>query len=118
MQVMASLLQIIPPRKVLEMSITGKSYTAQEALDLGLVTQVVEKEKLGKEVEELAELICSNAPYAIHVGMETFRNLSETRHSERHSYLKNKLDKLLQSDDAKEGTLAFKEKRKPVWKGR
>ncbi len=44
MQVMASLLDIIPKRKILEMSITGKSYSAEEALNLGLVTQIADKE--------------------------------------------------------------------------
>ena len=118
MQVMASLLQIVPPRKVLEMSITGKSYTAEETFDLGLVTQIIDKEKIKEEVQKLANSICSNAPYAIQIGMTAFQKLTEISESERHTYLKSQLDKLLQSEDAKEGTLAFKEKRNPVWKGR
>lgn len=117
MQVMASLLQIIPPRKILEMSITGKIYSANEAFSLGLVTQLANQETIKEEVQKLAESICSNAPYAIRLGMEAFQALAETPESKRHSYLKSQLDRLLQSEDAKEGTLAFKEKRKPVWKG-
>ena len=49
MQVMASLLRIIPARKVMEMSITGKSYSATEAYELGLVTQIVERDKMAEE---------------------------------------------------------------------
>ena len=118
MQVMASLFRIIPARKVLEMSITGKSYAATEAYELGLVTQIVERDKMAEEVAKLAELICSNAPYAIQAGMQAFQNLSEIPGQEQHKYLKSQLDKILLSEDAREGTLAFKEKRKPVWKGR
>jgi methylglutaconyl-CoA hydratase len=118
MQVMASLRDIIPKRKILEMSITGKSYSAEEALHLGLVTQIAGKEDIEEEVNKLANLICSNAPYAIKSGMETLQNLSEIEERKRHIYLKSQLDNLLKSEDAKEGTAAFKEKRTPIWKGK
>ena len=117
MQVMASLLPIIPQRKILEMAVTGKSYSAKEAFQLGLVTQIVEKEIIAEEVNKLANLICANAPLAIQTGMEVLQKLSAVPESEQHAYLKNQLEKLLLSEDAKEGTSAFKEKRKPVWKG-
>ena len=118
MQVMASLIDVIPKRKILEMSITGKSYSAKEALDFGLVTQTKEKEVIEEEVNKLANLICSNAPYAIKSGMEALQNLSKIEEGKRHTYLKAQLDKLLKSEDAKEGTAAFKEKRTPIWKGK
>ena len=118
MQVMASLLDIIPKRKILEMSITGKSYSAEEALYLGLITQISEKEVIEEGVNKLANIICSNAPYAIKSGMEALQNLSEIDENKRHSYLKSQLDNLLKSEDAKEGTAAFKEKRTPIWTGK
>lgn len=118
MQVMASLLDLIPKRKILEMSITGKSYSAEEALHLGLVTQIVEKEVIENEVNNLADLICSNAPYAIKSGMVALQNISDIAENDRHNYLKSQLDLLLKSEDAKEGTAAFKEKRTPIWKGK
>ena len=118
MQVMASLLDIIPKRKILEMSITGKSYSAEEAKSFGLVTQIAEKEVIEYEVNKLADLICSNAPYAIKSGMEALQKISDIAENDRHNYLKSQLDKLLKSEDAKEGTAAFKEKRNPIWKGK
>jgi methylglutaconyl-CoA hydratase len=118
MQVMASLLQIMPPRKVLEMSITSRSYSAQEAANLGLVTGIFGKDTIKDEAQKLASLISSNAPYAISVGMEALQNLAEIPQSEQQTFLKKQLNKLLESEDAKEGTLAFKEKRNPVWKGK
>jgi len=118
MQVMASLMPIIPHRKILEMAITGKSYTAAEALEMGLVTNIYEPENIKAEAENLAETICSNAPYAIRSGMEAYQNLSNIPEREHHGYLKKQLEKLLDSEDAKEGALAFKQKRNPVWKGR
>ncbi|SEJ64329.1 Enoyl-CoA hydratase/carnithine racemase [Dyadobacter koreensis] len=118
MQVMASLLDIIPKRKILEMSITGKSYSAEEGLHLGIVTQISDKETIEKEVHKLADVICSNAPYAIKSGIEALQNISDIAENDRHNYLKSQLDKLLKSEDAKEGTAAFKEKRNPIWKGK
>lgn len=118
MQVMASLLPIVSARKILEMSITGKVYSTQEAFEMGIVTQVYEKNVIIEEAEKLTQLILSNAPYAIHLGMKALNDLHELTESERHPYLKDQLNILLQSEDAKEGTSAFKEKRKPHWKGR
>jgi methylglutaconyl-CoA hydratase len=54
MQVMASLMHIIPRRKVLEMCITAKNYSAEEAYNLGLVTQISTKENIADEVGTLA----------------------------------------------------------------
>lgn len=118
MQVMASLLDIIPKRKILEMAVTGKSYAAEEAWRLGLVTRIIGKEFIEAEVHQLADSICSNAPYAIQSGMEALQHLSNIPQNEHHFYLKSQLDKILQSEDAKEGAAAFKEKRTPVWKGK
>jgi methylglutaconyl-CoA hydratase len=118
MQVMASLIDIIPKRKILEMSITAKSYSAEEALRLGLVTQIAKKEVIEEEVHKLAAIICSNAPFAIKSGIEALQNLSTIHEDKRHNYLKSQLENLLKSEDAKEGTIAFKEKRPPIWKGK
>lgn len=118
MQVMASLLPIIPARKILEMSVTGRVYAAKEALEMGLITQLVPTEEVQEEVNKLVVLICSNAPYAIKMGMQAFHNLSNVAESQQHHFLKNQLDLILQSEDAVEGTSAFKEKRAPVWKGK
>jgi methylglutaconyl-CoA hydratase len=118
MQVMASLLRIMPPRKVLELCITGQSFPAEEAFRMGLVTRVVDKETIRQEVEDLAQQISQNAPLAIRIGLETFNQLAEVPASEQHGYLKAQLEKILESEDAKEGISAFREKRLPNWKGR
>lgn len=117
MQVLASLLPIMPQRKILEMSITGKAYLGTEALDMGLVTHLVAKDRVGAEVDALATQICNSAPLAIRSGMQSLQELKKIPQNERHTFLKSELDKLLKTADAREGALAFKEKREPIWKG-
>ncbi|GGM76137.1 enoyl-CoA hydratase [Dyadobacter beijingensis] len=118
MQVMASLARIVPQRKILEMSITGKPYSATEAVEMGLVTHLADKEVIEVQVNALASLICNSAPLAIQSGMRSLQELKHIPQNEQHTFLKSELDKLLQTADAKEGALAFKEKREAVWKGK
>lgn len=118
MQVMASLVPIISQRKILEMSITGKAYSGQEALGMGLVTHLADKGNIEAEVNALTAQICNSAPQAIQSGIRGLQKIQNLPQSEQHAFLKSELDKLLQTEDAKEGALAFKEKRAPIWKGK
>ncbi len=118
MQVMASLTPIISQRKILEISITGKAYSGQEALEMGLVTHLADKENIEAEVNALAAQICNSAPLAIQSGMRSLQQLKSLPQNGQHTFLKSELDKLLQTADAKEGASAFKEKREPIWKGK
>lgn len=118
MQVMASLLPIMPERKILEMSITGKAYSGQEALEMGLITHLTDKDRIAAEVIALGTQICKSAPLAIQCGMRGLQKIQNLPQSEQHAFLKSELDKLLQTEDAREGALAFREKREPIWKGK
>lgn len=117
MQVMASLMKIMPERKVLEMCVLGKNYTAKEAFELGLVTHLVsENESIDDVVEDLVNQVLENSPFAIKKGLEAFQKLPNLPENEKHEYLIGQLNAIRNSEDAKEGIAAFKEKRKPNWK--
>ena len=118
MQLMKSLLNIMPPRKVLELRMLGKTINSEEDLDLGLNTSKVPPKDLDNEVAGLSSKICSNSPAAIKHGLRAFDELRAIDKVQKHAYLKKMLGEVLKTEDAKEGILAVKEKRNSVWKGK
>ena len=118
MQVMASLENIIAPKQILEMAITGKNFTAYEMQQAGLVNHIYAKDIILKETESLTKLIVSNAPLAIKAGLEAFKTYKEVDNKQQHRFLQEKLNEIMQSEDAKEGIAAFREKRQPIWQGK
>lgn len=114
-QVMQSMLQVMPPRAVLDYCLRGKTLDAAEAHKVGLVSNVTEN--VDAEVRALAEEIIQYSPSAIRLGLEAFDHIKSIPESEAHGYLKQMLSKAIKTEDAKEGMTAFAEKRKPNWKG-
>lgn len=118
MQVMASLAPIMPARKLLDLCMRGRSLEANEALELGLATQVVAADKLENAVHDLVEELKTLSPSAIRLGLKAWDELKDVSESERHPFLLKALGEILQTEDAAEGLTAFREKRKPQWKGK
>ncbi|MEM6269306.1 MAG: enoyl-CoA hydratase-related protein [Bacteroidota bacterium] len=114
-QVMASLMEVMPPRRVLDWCIRGNDLALADALAYGLVTQVVSAAEMDGAVETLVREITANSPVAIRLGLEAWDELRRLPAAEHHTYLRSMLFRAFQSPDAREGIAAFKEKRKPKW---
>ena len=101
-----------------EILLTGKHLSAREAAAIGLVGHVVpDGQALGK-AREIARLVCENGPLAVDA---VLRTLHETDGMDEEEALAHEFDygwKVFQSEDAKEGPRAFKERRKPVFRRR
>lgn len=116
-QVMQSMLQIMPPRQVLDACMRAKTFSAEEAEKAGLVSKAVPPSQLDAEVQALVDEFHQYSPSGIRLGLEAFDNLKRIPSADAHTYLKQMFGEAQQTEDAREGMLAFKEKRKPVWKG-
>ena len=102
------------PRNIIDWCIRGYSLSANKAKKWGLISKVVPKNKIDQEVKSWTKNVTENSPKAISLGLEAFENLIDQENNQK--YLAKMLNKVLKSDDAKEGITAFKEKRRPKWK--
>lgn len=100
-----------------EMIFTGKTINAQEALEYGIINKICEPENLMADVLKTATLIATKGKVALKTAKETIQiglnaDLETGCRLEKEAFGLN-----MASEDAKEGTCAFLEKRKPVFKG-
>ena len=91
---------------------------ADEALRIGLVEKVVEPEALLETCEGIARTICSKAPIAVAVAKNVINNGSNVDMKSASAYEVNSFGITFASEDMREGTSAFLEKRKPEFKNK
>lgn len=114
-QVMSALMSVMPERKVLDWCIRGYNLEVEQAHQWGLVTQVTIEENIAADLERLLREITNNSPMAIRMGMEAYDHIRQRSTRQEHEYLRSMLMKNLQTQDAREGITAFREKRRPEW---
>lgn len=107
----------IPMRAAMELALTGNMFDAQRALSLGLINRVTEGPALDAAME-LAREIVGNGPIAVRVSKQIITDSRGWPLEERWSRQNAYLPEVMTSADAKEGALAFAEKRKPNWQGK
>ena len=110
--------RVVHFRKALEMLLTGDRIDAQEAYNIGLVNNVVQHSKLMSTCDELANKINGNGPLAVRAIKElAYKGMNMTL-DQGLNFEKLVSDRISTTEDAKEGPLAFTEKRKAAYKGR
>jgi enoyl-CoA hydratase len=112
------LARIVGKGRALELLLTGDQVSAQEAHRLGLVNRVVPAAELMAEAKQLAAALASKAPLAIRYILEAVHKGVEMPFPQAEVFEATLFGLVASSDDMREGTAAFLEKRKPAFKGR
>lgn len=100
------------------MILTGDMIGADDAFRIGLVQKVVSPEELMDEAKAIADKIAAQAPIAVKFAKDVINNGYDMDLKSASAYEVNTFSIPFSSEDMKEGTSAFLEKRKPEWKNR
>jgi enoyl-CoA hydratase len=104
--------------KAMEMVLTGRMISAEEALRWGLINKVVPVEYFLEEAKNWAREIASKPPVAVRLAKESVLKAFDSTIEGGLEFERKNFYLLFASDDQKEGMKAFGEKRKPEWKGK
>ena len=118
MMIMAVLARLVPRRALLDMMLLGKKLSAEEARAIGLVNEVAVAADMDGAVHRITEAIVSKSPITLALGLRAFAEQDDMDLASALPMLKARLGECLATEDAREGLMAFMEKRAPVWKGR
>ncbi|MDP9237812.1 MAG: enoyl-CoA hydratase-related protein [Chloroflexota bacterium] len=110
--------RLIPFGAAVELIMTGGKFDVHWAAKNGLVNHVVPADQVMPRALALAEAICENGPLAVRLAKEAaYKGLSLPIEEGLH-FENGQSRKVLASEDAREGPLAFAQKRKPAYKGK
>lgn len=105
-------------RRAKEILLTGKPFSAQDAYDWGMINRICKPETLLAEALETAAVIAGNAPISTR---QIKQSVNMGMNMDLHSAMMFEIEaynRMVPTEDRREGILAFNEKRKPVYKGR
>ena len=104
--------------KAMELALTADPIGTEEAFEMGLVDRVAEPGGALAAALELAERIAKNAPLALAFSKKLLREMQGRTEAEFWEFQGRDAGTIFTSEDAREGALAFAQKREPAWKGR
>ena len=112
------LIDLVGPACAREIFFTARQFTADEALRMGLVNQVVAEDELEDYVDNYCTMIAANAPLTVRAAKVAIREALKDESARDLELCKRLVDACFASADYTEGRTAFMEKRKPIFEGR
>lgn len=110
--------RIVGLQRAKELALSGRIVEAAEAMEMGLVLEVVPVDRLRSRATELAESLLSGAPFAQMLTKQGIDASFESSFAESVGLEGRSQSIALQTEDGREGAAAFLDKREPEWKGR
>ena len=118
MMISANIFRNVPRKQGLLLMMTGDRISAAEGERIGLITRAVPRDQLADVFQRLVDQLAAKSPRVMQMGLEAFYAMQDLELEPALRYLQDRLLAVFATEDAREGLLAFLEKRPPVWTGR
>jgi len=115
---MVAITRAVGRKAAMEMLVTGRYVSAQEAKEIGLINTVVNPDNLEKATVKLAKTITEASSFVLAIGKQGFYAQIDQMDHDAFHYAKHTITMNLGAEDAQNGIRAFLDKKKPVWKNR
>ena len=111
------LTDLVGPSRAKDIMFSARFMDAEEALRMGLINRICDRDSLRREITDYARLIAANAPLTIRAARAAINEVTKDPEKRDLDTVNAMINACFDSEDYREGRLAFREKRKPRFRG-